>query len=143
MKRDPDTYIPSFQSADRLGTLLGARFISISQQECIYEYDAKAEHCNPNGILHGGALYSVMDSSQGALVHFILEDTYVAAATGTATIRYLAPIRSGTLRIRTWLKGRERRKLYVNSTATNDAGVTVAELEEVWVALHQPHRINR
>ncbi len=127
-------FIKMFSSKDRLGHLLGAKLILLSKEECIFEYKVNPEHFNPNGILHGGALFSVMDSSQGAFLHFILDDSYKFAATGTATIKFLAPVLDGTLRIRTWLKGTERRKFFVNSTAQNESGIEIATLEEIWVA---------
>ena len=46
--------------------------------------DYKAEHCNPSGILHGGALFSVMDSGRGAFVHYIIDEKWTYAATGGA-----------------------------------------------------------
>jgi hypothetical protein len=76
-----------------------------------------------------------MDSSQGAFVHFILDEKFRAAATGTSTIRYEAPVKEGVIRIRTWLKGQEGRKLFVRSEARNEAGTLMAGLEEIWIAL--------
>jgi uncharacterized protein (TIGR00369 family) len=135
MNKSAKDYIDSFSKRDGLGTLLGCKFLSISSQECIYEYEARPEHYNPNGNLHGGALFSAMDSSQGAFIHYILESKYKYAATGTATVRFLAPVQEGTLRIRTWLKGTERRKMFVSSTAVDQSGNEVATLEEIWIAI--------
>lgn len=133
--KNPKEFTEFFRDKDRMAVLLGVKPIMLSATECIYEYEVNSEHFNPNGILHGGALYSAMDSSQGAFVHFILEDTYRGAATGTATIRYNAPLREGVIQIRTWLKGRENRKLFVNSEAKDSAGHIVATLEEIWIAI--------
>jgi uncharacterized protein (TIGR00369 family) len=132
---DPASYIEAFRRHDKLGSLLGAKITAISGEECLSEYEVNPAHFNPNQILHGGALYSVMDSSQGAFVHFILESQFRHAATGTATIRYEAPLRSGIVRIRTWLKSRERRKLFVISEARGEDGKLVAALEEIWIAI--------
>lgn len=133
--KDATAFARQFESKDRLGALLGGRVLHLSAGECTYEYVVKQEHFNPNGILHGGALYSVMDSSQGAFLHFILESEYRFAATGTSTIRYLAPMKEGKIRIRTWLEGKERRKYFVRSSATNEAGLEIATLDEVWIAI--------
>lgn len=124
-----------FAENDRLGSLLGARFVSLTQDECIYEYEAEEGHFNPGGILHGGALYTVMDSSQGMLTFSLLEAPYSAAATGTATIKYLAPVRQGKILIRTTLVKREGRKLFVHSEATEHGGTTVAVLDEIWIVI--------
>ena len=132
---DEEAYRKWFQEHDGLGSLLGSRLISVSAEECLSEYEAKPEHYNPNGILHGGALYTVMDSAQGAFVHYFLEDTFQAAATGTATIKYFEPVRGGKITIRTHLKQRQGRKIFVFSSAKNEEGREVAALEEVWIAI--------
>lgn len=135
MRKNPESYKKFFAENDKLGSLLGAKLLSISAEECLCEYVVSPSHFNPNGILHGGALYAAMDSSQGAFVHFILDPAFQAAATGTATIRYEAPLREGKIQIRTWLKGQERRKIYVNSEARDANGRVVATLEEIWIAM--------
>ena len=124
-----------FVANDRLGALIGAQFVSLSPEACVYEYEATPEHFNPGGILHGGALFTAMDSSQGMFVFSLLDPSYRGAATGTATIKYLAPVREGTIRIRTTLTNREGRKLFVHSEAVDKAGTTVAILDEIWIAL--------
>lgn len=126
-------YIQFFLATDRLGKMFNSRFLSITPEECIYEYDFAPEHTNPNGTLHGGALFSVMDSSQGALIHYDLDKKFRAAATGTATIKYLAPVTGGTIRIRTFKNAIHGRKAFLTSIATNDSGKEVATLEEVWI----------
>lgn len=134
-QRDPAAYAAAFQKNDALGGLLGCRLVSISNDACIYEYEARPEHFNPNGILHGGALFTAMDSSQGAFVHFFLEDAYRYASTGSAEIRYRAPVKSGKVTIRTTLKERKRKILRVLSVATDESGGEIAILEETWVAI--------
>ena len=130
----PQEFAKFFEKTDRLGALFGNKMISISKDECLCEYQVSPEHFNPNGILHGGALYSVMDSSEGAFVHFTLDEKFKYAATGTSTIKYKAPVTSGKIRIRTWLKEIQNRKLFVCSSATDESGLEVAQLEEIWIA---------
>lgn len=135
MTKSSAEYIKGFTEKDKLGRQFNARFVSIEPGECIYEYDFNPDHTNPNGILHGGALFSIMDSSQGALIHFDLDSKYQAAATGTATIRYLAPVTSGTVTIRTLRKAVDGRKVFIDSVATGPEGSEVARLEEVWICI--------
>jgi acyl-CoA thioesterase len=136
---DPDVRQPfdpeRFIALDRLGVLLGARFVSLASDECRYEYDVDERHFNPAGILHGGTLFTVMDTSQGMLVISQLDVSFRAAATGTATIKYLAPVHEGTICIRTTLTRREGRKLFVHSEAADAQGTPVAILDEIWVAI--------
>lgn len=130
-------YTKRFVEKDLMGKTMGARFVSLTLSECVYEYDVNEKHFNPNGILHGGALYTVMDSAQGMFVHAILDEKYKAAATGTATIRYLAPVRQGTVKIITQLKEKKDRKIFVTSQAYDQGGIQVADLEEVWIAINK------
>ena len=134
-EQDISSYIRHFQSNDRLGAIFGYSVISLSKKSCVIEYEVKQEHFNPNGTLHGGALFTVMDSSQGAFIHFILEDSYAYGATGTASIRYFLPLRQGKIRISTSLKERNRRKYILESTAFTESGETAAVLEEIWIAI--------
>jgi uncharacterized protein (TIGR00369 family) len=109
--------------------------ISLDREECVYEYDVDPEHFNPTGILHGGALFTVMDSSQGMFVLSLVDGEYPSAATGTATVKYLAPVRSGRITIRTRLVERQGRKIFVRSEARSADGTVVATLDEIWIAI--------
>lgn len=132
---DLEKFAKHFEQHDKLGSLLGNRLISISTNECVCEYQVSKEHFNPNQILHGGVLFAIMDSSQGAFVHFSLDEKFKAAATGTATVKYLAPVTSGKIRVRTWLKNQDGRKIFVDSEALDESGKTVATLEEIWIGI--------
>lgn len=134
-EQDISSYIRRFQDNDRLGAIFGYSVISLSRESCIIEYEIKQEHFNPNGMLHGGALFTVMDSSQGAFIHYILEDIYEYGATGTASIRYFLPLKEGKIKIRTSLKGRIRRKYIIESIALTESGAEAAVLEEIWIAV--------
>ena len=82
--------------------MLGGRILSLTTEECVYEYKVQPEQFNP---------------------------------TGTATVKYLAPVTGGTIRIRSWLKGQERRKLFISSEAKDEKGNVVATMEEIWIAI--------
>lgn len=128
-------YIKSFDNHNHMGSLFEHTFISLTEQECVSEYIVSPKHFNPNGILHGGALFTLMDTSQGAFVHFTLDRSrYKYAATGTATIKYAAPVISGKVRIVTKYKEIQNRKLFVLSEAFDESGRTVATMEEIWIA---------
>jgi len=127
-------YIEHFEQKDRMGSLFKMKITEVNAQECLCEYTVQEAHFNPNGILHGGALYTVMDSSQGAFIHLNLDPQFKYAATGTATIKYLAPVREGKVLIRTWFKEIQGRKHFVSSEAKNEKGDVLATLEEIWIA---------
>ncbi len=132
----PEMFSPQgFVANDRMGGLLGARFVSLRSDECLYEYEVQEGHFNPGGTLHGGALFTVMDTSQGMLVFSLIEPPYRTVATGTATMKYLAPVRAGRVSIRTTIAKREGRKFFVHSEAIDQNGTVVAILDEVCIAV--------
>ena len=49
--------------------LLGFRYISVDAQEAVVEADPGPEHCNGSGIVHGGFLASLLDTTTGWAVH--------------------------------------------------------------------------
>jgi uncharacterized protein (TIGR00369 family) len=134
LRREKDRYVSAFEASDHLGSLVGATCVSLTDSECVYEYEVSARHLNPNGVLHGGALFTVMDSSQGLFIHFILDQQYRGGVTGTATVRYEKPVLAGKVSIRTHLERREGRKYFIRSVARQDEQV-VATLDEVWIAI--------
>ena len=128
-------YLKSFDEHNHMGNLFDHQFISLNDKECISEYTVSAKHFNPNGILHGGALFTLMDTSQGAFVHFTIDRSkFKYAATGTATIKYAAPVIGGKIRIETRYKDIQNRKLFVVSEAFDEKGLLVATMEEIWIA---------
>lgn len=133
-RKDVASFIRFFETNDFLGKVFQHKIIALDEEKCTSEYQVDPRHFNPNGILHGGALYSVMDSAQGAFIHYILDEKFKYASTGTATIKYLAPVFSGKVIIMTKLKEIQNRKIFISSVATDESGKEVAQLEEIWIA---------
>jgi acyl-CoA thioesterase len=50
-------------------TFLGFRYISVDADEAVVEADPGPEHCNGSGIVHGGMLASLLDTTTGWAVH--------------------------------------------------------------------------
>ena len=48
---------------------LGFRYISVDAHEAVVEADPGPEHCNGGGIVHGGFLASLLDTTTGWAVH--------------------------------------------------------------------------
>jgi len=49
--------------------LLGFRYVSVDEVESVVEADPGPEHCNGGGIVHGGFLASILDTTTGWAVH--------------------------------------------------------------------------
>lgn len=131
----PHEYAKKFQSKDAFGSLIGHKIVALNEKECLSEIEVHSALFNPTGILHGGVLFGAMDSSQGAFVHFDRSRDYQVAVTGTATVKYLQPVKEGKVSIRTWPQSREGRKIFVSSEARDSNGVLLATLDEIWIAL--------
>jgi uncharacterized protein (TIGR00369 family) len=50
-------------------SLLGFRYVTIGESEAVVEADPGPEHCNGGGIVHGGFLASLLDTTTGWAVH--------------------------------------------------------------------------
>jgi uncharacterized protein (TIGR00369 family) len=64
--RDPHVDRPT---PGPFSALLGFRYISVDEEESVVEADPGPEHCNGSGIVHGGFLASILDTTTGWAVH--------------------------------------------------------------------------
>jgi acyl-CoA thioesterase len=70
--------------------------------------DVRPELLNPNGVVHGGALFTMADTVMGAALHTTL-DPGENCATVEIKIHFLQPVTEGKIRCRTRLVHRGRR----------------------------------
>ncbi len=49
--------------------LLGFRYVKVDEEEAVVEADPGPEHCNGGGIVHGGFIASLLDTTTGWAVH--------------------------------------------------------------------------
>jgi acyl-CoA thioesterase len=122
-----------FHEQDHYAAKLGYKPVRVGKGEAEYEITIDASFHNPPGTLHGGLLFSIMDSSQGAAVFSILSnEPGKNAATAKAEMRYKKPVISGKLRVISKCEPMKKSLLPVNSLAYNEAGEVVAEMQAVW-----------
>ncbi|WP_183407762.1 PaaI family thioesterase [Nocardioides marmoriginsengisoli] len=60
---------PDVPAPGPFSALLGFRYISIAGGVAVVEADPTTEHCNAGGIVHGGFLSSMLDTTTGWAVH--------------------------------------------------------------------------
>ena len=46
------------------------RLESVEPDRAVYRLEIRPESCNPYGIVHGGALYTLADDAGGAAAHY-------------------------------------------------------------------------
>jgi acyl-CoA thioesterase len=75
--------------------LLGFRYIVVDDNEAVVEADPGPEHCNGGGIVHGGFLASLLDTTTGWAVH-ARTPTGAAAPHVHLTVQYIRAAKPGT-----------------------------------------------
>ena len=90
-----------------------------------YRLDVTPAMLNPHGVLHGGAVYVMVDYSMGGATMSVLPPDQICA-TIEIKISYLASVRSGTLTADTSIIKQGRRVVFLESKVTNEAGQIVA-----------------
>lgn len=101
---------------------MGITFDRLEPGDVIIKMPVKQELGNSNGVLHGGALTSILDSIIGATIRSTRE---VRVATISLTTQFIAPVKEGTLYARATLINDGKRIQYVESKAFNERGETV------------------
>ena len=89
--------------------------------ERIYEITVTPELMNPYGVLHGGVVYSLADTSMGGAISPELAPNE-RSATIEITIHYLRPVRAGVIRAETRVVQRGRRVATLESEVFNIDG---------------------
>ena len=91
----------------------------------VYTLDVVPAMINPHGVLHGGAVYVMVDYSMGGATMSTLPPGEICA-TIEIKISYLASVRGGTLTCRTDVIKAGRKIVFLESKVTDDAGKLVA-----------------
>lgn len=87
--------------------------------------DITPELINVLGIVHGGAIFSLVDTAMGtALIGLLAEEE--GMATVEAKINYVSPVREGTVTAEAEVKHRGRRTAVIESRVTDGSGRAVA-----------------
>lgn len=119
---------PGWQSVDSpgpLADLLHIRHISAGEGRSLYELAVEPDLLNPNGVLHGGAVYTMVDYSMGSATMSVL-DPGQYCATIEIKMSYLATVRGGTLRCETRVVKKGRHIVFLESAVRDDAHRLVA-----------------
>ena len=64
--------------------------------EAVAALDVNDRHLNPNGVVHGGVVFTLVDTAMGRATMSVLDEGRICASIEVA-VRYLRPITGGRL----------------------------------------------
>ncbi len=100
------------------GELIGLDFTQSEEGSTRGILDVEAHHLNPHRVVHGGVIYSMVDTGMGGAAYSCLEEDELCA-TLEIKIVYLAPVTSGRLICDTRVVQRGKRIAFLESEVRN------------------------
>ena len=122
-RKDPSTSGP--QSVGTLGDALGMATVERKPGHSRMEMKVDPIWHNPNGVLHGGVIYTMVDYSMGSAVQPDLPEGQYCT-TIEAKINYLRPAMSGCLSAKARVLDLTRRTAFAEGTVTDGEGRILA-----------------
>jgi acyl-CoA thioesterase len=117
---DPDDY-----GQFPLRQFLGMEMDSTEPGEATARLEVTDSVLNPNGVVHGGVLFTMVDTAMGKATMTVLEDGQLCASI-ELQMRFLRPVATGSLRAHAAVIRRGRRIIHLDSQVWDGAGVLVA-----------------
>ena len=105
--------------------LLGMEFVAAERGSATFALEVREELTRMGGILHGGAVTSLLDTAAAFAVHTLLEPGG-RTVTVDMTVHFLRPAREGRLLARAKVLRRGRRVLVLSVDAEDSAGTLIA-----------------
>jgi len=105
--------------------LLGVRRLAMREGRARFELTIGAQHLNPHGVVHGGAVYTLVDYAMGGAVTSGLGPGE-QCATLEIKINYLAPVAEGVIAAEAWVVARTGRVAVVEARVHADGDRPVA-----------------
>ena len=105
--------------------LLGMEFVGAERGAATFALDAREELTRMGGILHGGAIVSLLDSAAAFAVLTLLEPG-TGTVTVDLTVHFLRPVNAGRIEARARVLRRGRRVAILSVEATDQTGLLVA-----------------
>jgi uncharacterized protein (TIGR00369 family) len=97
----------------------------VAEGTTTWEYTVDPAHFNPNGVLHGGVLMSLLDTAMGHAVALAVAPQGRINAAAQFNIHFLVPIRDGTISARGTVVRMGKRTAVAEGRAVNAQGVLV------------------
>ena len=105
--------------------LLGVKFVSAERGSATFALEVREELKRMGGLLHGGAIASLLDTAAAFAVHTVLEPEK-HTVTIDLTLHFLRPVTSGRVEARARVLREGRRVCIIVAEATDPTGVLTA-----------------
>jgi uncharacterized protein (TIGR00369 family) len=112
--------------------LLGIEFVSAERGAATFALEVREELTRMGGLLHGGAVASLLDTAAAFAVHTVLEPEK-HTVTIDLTIHFLRPVTSGRLEARARVLREGRRVCIIVAEATDPAGNLTATMTTTYL----------
>ena len=95
---------------------------SVDKDRAVFRLDIRPESCNPYGMVHGGAIYTLADNATGAAAHS--DGRYYV--TQTSALHFLRNQATGTVRASAWVRHRGKSTVLTAVDITGEGGRLLA-----------------
>ncbi len=117
-----DVFLSDFTKDKGFIDKLGIKIKSIDEKEALFYINLKEKHLNPMGIVHGGVVYSLADTTMGSILFYNKN----ICVTISANINYLKPCKGKII----YCKAKELKSgkniSFYEATITNEDGDVLA-----------------
>jgi uncharacterized protein (TIGR00369 family) len=113
---------------------LGAEVSATEKGKATVQFEARQEHLNPAGTLHGGVLATLVDTAMGMAVRTATDEDDVPA-TSQLTVTYLRPGKPGPLSVRAQVRTRGEHLTVCDADVEQD-GRDLAHAVATFAVLH-------
>lgn len=95
---------------------------SVEKDRAVFKLDIRPESCNPYGMVHGGAIYTLADNATGTAAHS--DGRYYV--TQTSALHFLRNQARGTVRATAWVRHRGKSTVLTAVDITGENGKLLA-----------------
>ena len=112
--------------------LLGIEFVSAERGAATFALEVREELTRMGGLLHGGAVASLLDTAAAFAVHTVLEPEK-HTVTIDLTLHFLRPVTSGRVEARARVLREGRRVCIIVAEATDSNGALTATMTTTYL----------
>ena len=107
---------------------------SVDKDRAVFRLDIRPESCNPYGMVHGGAIYTLADNATGTAAHS--DGRYYV--TQTSALHFLRNQSRGTVRATAWVRHRGKSTVLTAVDITGEDGKLLATGEFTFFCVERP-----